>query len=159
MNPVTLTVGTQYQQAYDIELTIYFGVTDETYQAWQLRVWGQLYDAAKANYEMNRAMLKDQLAALQAQLGAQDALSLRQIEREEVMKNVLRWLFGPAYKFVPPVSRPICTTPGKPSSPRLFGPKCWPRARLSGSYTSPSSGKTCSTCSTLTFGRPRPAGS
>ncbi len=99
---VSLTVGTQHQIAYDIEMTITFGLTDEAYHAWQMKVWGQLYDAAKARYEMNRVMLRDQLAALQEQLGAQDALSLRQIEREEVMKNVLRWLFGPTFTFVPP---------------------------------------------------------
>ena len=34
--------------------------------------------------------------------GAQDALSLRQVEREEIMKHVLRWLFGPGFTFVPP---------------------------------------------------------
>jgi hypothetical protein len=56
-------------------------------------------------------MLKDRLAQLQEELSAQDALSLRKIEREEVMKHVLRWLFGPSFTFVPP---------GLP--PNLYGP-------------------------------------
>jgi hypothetical protein len=99
---VSLTVGAQHQISYDIEMTIWFGLTDEAYRAWQMKVWGQLYEAAQARYELNRTMLRDQLSALQEQLGAQDALSLRQIEREEVMKNVLRWLFGPTFTFVPP---------------------------------------------------------
>jgi hypothetical protein len=99
---VSLTVETQYQISYDIEMTVTFSLTHEAYHAWQMKVWGQLYDAAKSGYELNRATLRDQLAALQDQLGAQDALSLRQIEREEVMKNVLRWLFGPSFTFVPP---------------------------------------------------------
>jgi type II secretion system protein G len=38
---------------------------------------------------------------LQEELGAQDALSLRKVEREEVMKGVLRWLFGPTFEFAP----------------------------------------------------------
>jgi hypothetical protein len=46
-------------------------------------------------------MLKDRLAKLQEELGGQDPLSLRKIEREEVMKNVLRWLFGPSFDFSP----------------------------------------------------------
>ncbi len=99
---VSLTVGAQHQISYDIEMTIWFGLTDEAYHAWQMKVWGELYEAAKTRYDLNRTMLRDQLAALMEQLGAQDALSLRQIEREEVMKNVLRWLFGPSFTFVPP---------------------------------------------------------
>ena len=47
-------------------------------------------------------MLKDRLSRLQEELGSQDALSLRKIEREEVMKGVLRWMFGPLFSFVPP---------------------------------------------------------
>src|SRR5262249_15071818 len=72
------------------------------FDAWQMRVWGALREAAQARYEENRANLKNELAKLQAELGAQDALSLRKVEREEVMKGVLRWLFGPTFTFVPP---------------------------------------------------------
>lgn len=127
---ISLTVGTQYQQAYDIQLTLRFGLTDAAYHAWQMKVWGQLYEAAKARYELNRTMLRDQLSALQEQLGAQDALSLRQIEREEVMKNVLRWLFGPdsSFRFV---------APGTPenlykSNQTVLSDKIWARVMAQG---------------------------
>ncbi|HEY1361997.1 MAG TPA: type II secretion system protein GspG, partial [Xanthobacteraceae bacterium] len=99
---VSFAVALQHIQAYEIELNVWFEWTNASFQAWQMRVWSQLYDAAKARYELNRTMLKDQLTALQEQLGAQDPLSLRQLEREEVMKNVLRWLFGPGFTFTPP---------------------------------------------------------
>ena len=58
--------------------------------------------AAKSRYEDHRALVKERLAKLQEELGGQDPLSLRKIEREEVMKGVLRWLFGPSFTFVPP---------------------------------------------------------
>lgn len=105
-----LTVSTRYVESFDIEVQLYFALKQEAFAAWQVKVWSQLRDAAHTTYEMTRVTLKNQLAQLQADLGAQDALSLRQIEREEVMKQVLRWLFGPGFEF---------TTPGLPVN--LYG--------------------------------------
>jgi hypothetical protein len=99
---LTLVIGTRYCSAFDFELTLGLGLRDAAYKAWKLKVWGTLREAAEARYELNRTMLKDQLSKLLEELGAQDALSLRKIEREEVMKGVLRWLFGPSFNFVVP---------------------------------------------------------
>jgi hypothetical protein len=99
---LTMSVGTKWVSAFDIQLKLWFGLTAAAYDAWKQRVWGALREAAQARYELNRTMLKDRLAQLQEELGAQDALSLRKVEREEVMKHVLRWLLGPSFTFVPP---------------------------------------------------------
>ena len=99
---LTMSVGTKFVSAFDIQLKLWLGLQTAAYDAWRQRVWGTLRDAAQARYELNRIMLKDRLAQLQEELGAQDALSLRQVEREEIMKHVLRWLFGPGFTFVPP---------------------------------------------------------
>ena len=98
-----LAAGTRYVSAFVIDLTLTVQLRDEAFDAWQMRVWGTLRDAAEGRYELNRTMLKDQLAKLLEELGAQDALSLRKVEREEVMKGVLRWLFGPTFTFVPAI--------------------------------------------------------
>lgn len=108
---LTAVFGTRYVSAFHVDLTLDVSLRDAAYKAWQLKAWETLREAAQARYELNRTMLKDQLAKLQEELGAQDALSLRKIEREEVMKHVLRWLFGPSFNFVPP---------GLP--PELYGP-------------------------------------
>lgn len=108
---LTMSVGTKWVSAFDIQLKLWFGLSAAAYDAWRQRAWGTLREAAQARYEQNRTMLKDRLAQLQEELSAQDALSLRKIEREEVMKHVLRWLFGPTFTFVPP---------GLP--PDLYGP-------------------------------------
>ncbi len=108
---LTMSVGTKYVSAFDIQLKLWFRVTAAAYDAWKQRVWGALREAAQARYELNRTMLRDRLAQLQQELGAQDPLTLRKLEREEVMKHVLRWLFGPTFTFVPP---------GLP--PDLYGP-------------------------------------
>jgi type II secretion system (T2SS) protein G len=98
-----MAAGTRYVSAFEIDLTLTVQLRGEAFDAWQMRVWGTLREAAEARYELNRTMLKDQLAKLLEELGAQDALSLRKVEREEVMKGVLRWLFGPTFTFVPAI--------------------------------------------------------
>jgi type II secretion system (T2SS) protein G len=99
---LTISVGTRYVSAFDIQLKLWFGLTSTAYDAWKERVWGTLREAAQSRYDQHRTLLKDRLSQLQEELGAQDPLSLRKVEREEVMKHVLRWLFGPTFTFVPP---------------------------------------------------------
>lgn len=99
---LTLAVSVKYMAALDIELNINAGLKDAMFQAWQMRAWNTLREAALARYEMRRALIKERLARLQEEIGGQDPLSLRKNEREEVMKGVLRWLFGPSFSFVAP---------------------------------------------------------
>ncbi len=99
---LTISVFSWQLSAFTLEVTIVARLKTEAYAAWQMRAWGAMRDAALANYEMNRANLKGRLQQLQEELGAQDALSLRKIEREEVTKGVLRWMFGPSFNFIPP---------------------------------------------------------
>lgn len=96
------TIKSRYVSAYEAELKVSMSLKQEAYEAWQMRAWGVLYEAARARYDQNITMLKDRLTKLQEALGAQDAFSLRIVERDEVMKGVLRWLFGPSFSFVPP---------------------------------------------------------
>ena len=74
---------------------------DEVLKSWQLKAWNSLRDAAETNFEANRQRYRDRLQQLKEQLEDIDALTLRKIEREEVMKGVIRWLFGPTFRFVP----------------------------------------------------------
>ena len=68
-------------------------------QEWKQKIWNQIYEFKRTEYYENRQLWKERLNNLMEELGAQDALSLRKKEREEVMKGVLRYLF------------PICTPP------------------------------------------------
>jgi hypothetical protein len=70
--------------------------------AWQMKVWNQLREAAQAAYEANAARMKDLKSQLEAKIAALDSLTLRKMEREEVMKQVLQWLLGPSYSLMPP---------------------------------------------------------
>jgi hypothetical protein len=84
-----------------VELRVRARLRDEAYQAWQLKAWSAIRDAAQARYYENLQKTKDRIARLTADLGAQDALSLRKVERDEIMKGVIRWLFGSGFKFAP----------------------------------------------------------
>jgi hypothetical protein len=99
---LAIMVGTKFVSTFDLNMSVTAVLRPEVFAAWQMRAWGTLRDAAQARYEENRALLRDRLTELESELGAQDALSLRKLEREEVMKNVMRWLFGPGFTFNPP---------------------------------------------------------
>jgi hypothetical protein len=99
---VVLVQG-DYLSTMGVAVQLRMRLRSSAYKAWQLKAWNEIRDAAQARYIENRQMLKEKLAKLQEELGAQDALSLRKIEREEVMKGVLRWMLGPAFKFVPDI--------------------------------------------------------
>jgi len=82
-----------------VELRVRAKLRESALEDWQLKVWNAIRDAAQARYEQYRQALKDRIGRLRDEVGAQDPLSLRKIEREEVMKGVLRWLFGPGFDF------------------------------------------------------------
>jgi hypothetical protein len=87
--------------SYYVWIHITATLKDEVYKAWQLKAWNSLRDAAETNFEANRQRYRDRLDQLKRQLEDVDALTLRKMEREEVMKGVIRWLFGPTFRFVP----------------------------------------------------------
>jgi type II secretory pathway pseudopilin PulG len=74
----------------------------EALEAWQYNAWKAILEAAQTQYYERRLMLKEKLSRLEEEFGAQDALSLRKKEREEVMKGVLRYLICPdVFEFFP----------------------------------------------------------
>jgi hypothetical protein len=69
--------------------------TTKTISAWQQRVWQAIRNGARAIYDERQRILRERISLLEAELGAQDALSLRQKEREEIMNGVLATLGFP----------------------------------------------------------------
>ncbi|VWD31132.1 type II secretion system protein GspG [Burkholderia lata] len=82
-------------------LKIQASPTAEEISAWQAKVWGQLREADQAAFDANLRLLNDRKATLQNELNLFDALTLRRMEREEIMKSVLQWLFGPTFQLQP----------------------------------------------------------
>jgi type II secretory pathway pseudopilin PulG len=99
---LSVVVLTKYVRHFSVTLMVHAEPLPGVFEAWQAKAWNTLRDAARARYEEKRANLKQRVAALLEELGGQDALSLRKIEREEVMKGVLRWMLGPDFEFSVP---------------------------------------------------------
>ena len=67
--------------------------TPEAWRKWRATVWTTIRQAAYARYIEKRDRLVERRTALARLLDGPDALSLRRMEREQVMYLVLQWLF------------------------------------------------------------------
>lgn len=85
-----------------ISVTLSLKVKDSVLQAWQFKAWESMSQAYLQAYEQNHQVLKEQRDALAAKIGQWDALTLRKMEREEIMRFVLTWLIGPTFELMPP---------------------------------------------------------
>ena len=94
-----LTAQYQYHRlnVFIVKLLVEMHLTPTAYEAWQLKSWAALRDADKAAYDKRIEQASARKAYLQAQLAQFDALTLRKMEREEIMRWVLRWLLGPGF--------------------------------------------------------------
>ena len=79
----------------------WFVLREDHERAWHVKAYNALRDAAHKAYLEKRATLEQRRARLLSELGSTPALTLRKLEREELMKGVLRWLFGPGFRFAP----------------------------------------------------------
>lgn len=86
---------------FSVHLSITTTLKEEAFAAWQLRTWSALRQAAHDAYLANQQLLKARRDSLAAQIGEFDALTLRKMEHEEIMRAVLVWLLGPTFKLMP----------------------------------------------------------
>jgi hypothetical protein len=98
-----LSLGFKYQYILNIAINITFICLpkDEVILDWRLQVWNQIRQAAEDQYNKNLQNYKDRQAKLVQEIADYDALTLRRMEQEEIMKGVLRWLLGPEFYLVP----------------------------------------------------------
>lgn len=100
---------------------VWFQLESEAENKWRLSAYNSLRDAANRAYLERRQMLEARRAKLLEQLGNMDALTLRKLEREELMKGVLRWLFGQNVDFAPAVNMPFYDADGNVASAGVQG--------------------------------------
>jgi hypothetical protein len=91
----------QYVYNYAINVTLACRPKAQVVLDWRLQVWNQIRQAAEEQYNKNLQNYRDEQAKLTQQIADFDALTLRRMEREEIMKGVLRWLLGPQFYLVP----------------------------------------------------------
>jgi hypothetical protein len=66
-----------------------------TFETWQKATWRQLHDATAARHAEQNARLQEERDRLWRALAGKDTLSLRRLEREEMLRLIMLWLLGP----------------------------------------------------------------
>jgi len=74
---------------------------DEAWNNWRKKCFAKIKEAERQRWLQELEGLENKRDRLLAELTGKDALKLRQIEKEEIMKVVLRWLLGPDFEFFP----------------------------------------------------------
>ncbi|MCL4226571.1 MAG: hypothetical protein KJZ91_19070 [Myxococcales bacterium] len=75
--------------------------TSDLWRSWQHAAWASMRRAAEEQWQAKRQELIQRRSQLASSIAAWDPLSLRRMEREEVMKTTLKWIFGPAFDLLP----------------------------------------------------------
>lgn len=97
----TLQYFIQQIDAAAVTFVATFEPTAESLSHWQFAVWQALRDAAAAAHYTQAQTLIAQRDALLESITDVDTLTLRREEHYEIMRNVLHWLLGPAFEFMP----------------------------------------------------------
>ena len=85
-----------------VQVTLGLKLRQAVFDRWQAQAWAAMRQAAEETYYQQIQRLRDRRAVLVAEIEGMDSLTLRKMEREEIIKGVVRWLFGPDFYFVPP---------------------------------------------------------
>lgn len=110
----------------DLRLNLTAVPTEASMAAWRLQSWSAIRDAASANYSRHRSYLRDRQAVLLKEVAADDTLRLRRLEREQIMRSVLDWLF-PGFQGA---RSKVSNLPG----PGFLDPDSWQRIMEYGEY-------------------------
>ncbi|MGZ8915770.1 MAG: type II secretion system protein GspG [Candidatus Binatia bacterium] len=86
------------QAAVQINLT--YQLSKDVLDKWQFAAWTQLRAAAEARHREEQERLQEERDQLWRLLNGKDTLSLRRLEREELVRLVMKWLLGPTYPLI-----------------------------------------------------------
>jgi hypothetical protein len=89
-----------YLSSATIEITLTYKLLEDAWEKWQYVAWSQLRAAAEARYHEELARKQEERDRLWRLLNGKDTLSLRRLEREELLRLVMQWLLGPTYRVV-----------------------------------------------------------
>ena len=74
---------------------------DEAWRSWQNTAWAAMRKGAEDLWTQQQQDLQQRRDRIAEDLANWDPLTLRRMEREEVMKTTLKWIFGPAFSLTP----------------------------------------------------------
>jgi hypothetical protein len=91
--PVKVTFQSQYVSNGVLKLSGTIDPRPAVVEEWRIRCWLRLRDAAAATSSRQRDELRARRAVLEREIAQTDSLTLRRMEREQIMLSVLEWLF------------------------------------------------------------------
>ncbi|WP_239616351.1 type II secretion system protein GspG [Cohnella mopanensis] len=80
-----------------ISLTVTFERTHAHFANWQMASWTTIRAAAEARYHERLARFQAERDRLWIEISGRDTLSLRRLEREELLRSTMLWLVGPSF--------------------------------------------------------------
>jgi hypothetical protein len=83
-----------------IELIVRLKPSKHAMDQWRAEVWNALFNAAQTTYFARQQDAAAQIAALEERLRGVDTLTLRREESDEIMKGVIRFIAGAAYRYM-----------------------------------------------------------
>jgi hypothetical protein len=111
---VDLTYVTQRMDVVDVGIEFTATILPEALHAWQVASWKTLHQRALESHNEQVQQWQQQREALNSQILSGDTLTLRRQEAEEIMKSVMRWLFGPQFQVVPQEIVALAPPPSRP---------------------------------------------
>lgn len=82
-------------------LSLTFKLTEQSIAEWQVSVWKALRDASFAKHQEAMSRLQRERDKLFRDLLSKDTLTLRRMERDELMRHVLYWMLGTSFEEAP----------------------------------------------------------
>lgn len=83
-----------------LTLLLTFGRTPATEKTWKHAAWAAIKASAEARHNEQLARVQEERDRLWRLLNGKDTLSLRRLEREELVRLVMKWLLGPNYPLI-----------------------------------------------------------
>jgi len=84
-----------------INLKVILETAEDTINQWRNDVWNALYTAAQTNHFAVQQDILARISAIEDKLMNVDTLTLRREESDEVMKNILKFILGTDFDFMP----------------------------------------------------------
>jgi hypothetical protein len=94
-----------------IAVNLTYTLLKEAREAWQFAAWNQLRAAALARHQEDMVRIQEERDRLWRLLNGKDTLTLRRLEREELVRLVMQWLLGPDQAVVGSPGDPINLIP------------------------------------------------
>jgi Type II secretion system (T2SS), protein G len=95
---LTVRFGYRYISSSSIQIhNTYRRNVPGLYEAWQQSVWQLIRAATEARHQEEIARLREERDCLFTLLNGKDTLTLRRLEREELMRLIIQWLLGPTH--------------------------------------------------------------